>query len=61
MFLLDNKIGEITLNKYLASLTEVIETPCPSARVRCTPVASRINTFSEIASPVSNYASPVNK
>ena len=31
--------------------------PCPSAPVRCTPV----NKFAEIASPVPNYASSVNK
>ena len=36
-------------------------TPCPSAPVRCAPVASPVDKFSEIATPVPNYASPANK
>ena len=35
-----------------------LETPCPSASVRCTPVGSLVD---KIVSPVPNYASPVNK
>ena len=38
-----------------------LKTPCPSATVRCTPLASPVDKFAEIASPVSNIASPVNK
>ena len=35
------------------------KTPCPSAPARCAPVASPVNKFSGIASPVPNYACPV--
>ena len=35
--------------------------PCPSVPMRCTPVASPVNKFSEIVSPVPNYAFLVNK
>ena len=38
-----------------------LETPCPSASVRCTPVGSPVDKFAEIVSPVPNYASPTNK
>ena len=37
----------------------VMITHCPSAPVRCAPVASPVNKFAEIASPVPSYASPV--
>ena len=35
--------------------------PYPSVPVRCAPVASPVNKFAEIASPVPNYAGPVPK
>ena len=37
--------------------TKLAFTPCPSALVRCDPVASPVNEFVEIASLVSNYDS----
>ena len=36
-------------------------TPCPSAPVKCAPVASPVDKFAEIAAPVPNYASSFNK
>ena len=36
-------------------------TLCACAQVRCTPVASPVDNFVEIASPVPNYASPANE
>ena len=38
-----------------------IYTPCPSSLVRCALVASLVNKFAEIASPVPNYVSLTNK
>ena len=38
-----------------------IVTPCPSAPVKCAPVASPVNKFAEIVSPDPNYASSANK
>ena len=38
-----------------------IYTPCPSAPVRYAPVGSPVDKSSEIATPVTNYASPANK
>ena len=35
--------------------------PCQSAPVRCTPVASPVGKFTEIASSAPNYNSPANK
>ena len=36
-------------------------TPCPSAPLKCTPVASPVDEFSEIATLVTNYTYPANK
>ena len=38
-----------------------LHTPHPSGPVRCTPVASPVNKFVEIVSPVSNYTSLAHK
>ena len=38
-----------------------IATLCPSAPVRCAPLASPVDDFAESVYPVSNYASPANK
>ena len=40
---------------------ESFQVPCPSSPVRCAAVASPVDNFAEITSPVRNYASPVNK
>ena len=37
---------------------QLSDTLCPSAPVRCAPVASLVDKFTEIASPVQNYDSP---
>ena len=42
-------------------LSLLFPTPSLSALVRCTPAASPVNKFDEIASPVPNYVSLVNK
>ena len=49
-FLKNTKHGRIVLN-----------TPCPSAPVRCAPLASLVDNFAEITSSIPNYASPANK
>ena len=46
--------------KFLLKFLHTI-TPCPSAPVRCAPVASPVNKFAEIGSPIPNYDSPANK
>ena len=51
-----NKINEPELLR-----EQEINTPCPSAPVRCALVASPVSKFAEIAFPVANYASPANK
>ena len=38
-----------------------MKTPCPSALVRCTLLASPVNKFAKIVFPVPNYTSPTNK
>ena len=38
-----------------------VVTPCPSALMRCAPVASPVDKLPEIATPVLNYVCPVNK
>ena len=40
---------------------ESFQVPCPSSPVRCAAVASPVDNFAEITSPVRYYASPVNK
>ena len=39
----------------------MFKTPCPSAPVRCSPVASRIIDFAGNVSPVPKHATPANK
>ena len=51
-FLLKTKTCKLVVGNY---------TPCPSASVRCTPVASPVDKFPDIAIPVPNYASSANK
>ena len=53
----DNTISDIILS--IGAVT-VVYTPCPSAPVGCVPVASPVDKFTEIFSPVPNYASPAN-
>ena len=43
------------------SMVIYIVTPCPSAPVKCAPVASPVNKFAEMVSPDPNYASSANK
>ena len=56
----DNKI--IIANEHPNDTIDVkqYDTPCLSAPVRCSPVASAVDKFNEIVSPVPNYASPTN-
>ena len=51
----------LTWQKAWSNCNMLLQTPCPSARVRCAPVASPVDNFAESASPVSNYVSPANK
>lgn len=61
-FLTQHFLTEITLawiSLYIGKWFD--KTFCPSASVRCALVASPVNNFAEIVSPVPKYISPANK
>ena len=57
-----SNVNHSTLKRISTHLIQYfLHTPCPVSLVRCAPVASSVDSFAEIPSPVPNYASPGNK
>ena len=57
----DNIMNSVKVYYKMDTIFINSNTTCPSAPVRCTPVASPVDKFSEIATLVTNYTSPANK